>query len=212
MSQPPIHLEHRDQVGARLYSTTAARNSAPIAEVLAREIPNAAHVLEIGSGTGEQARAVCVSRPDIIWQCSDPDAESRASQAAWLSDLEQAHPAPINLDMLDARWTKNLRSYDALYCANVIHIAPAAVTEGLARGAQDVLNKEGAVFLYGPFLFGSDSAESNLAFDGRLKAKNPDWGVRELEFVKHIFALQGFNLSDIIAMPANNHILKFITS
>src|SRR5229473_2617230 len=39
----------------------------------------------------------------------------------------------------------------AIVCANVIHIAPWRVAEGLFAGASRTLGKDGRLFLYGPF-------------------------------------------------------------
>jgi len=63
--------------------------------------------------------------------------------------------------------------------------------------------------LYGPFLEGRKTAQSNLKFDKNLKARNPKWGVRSLDSVKHIFADVGLNLQTRIEMPAENRILVF---
>ena len=82
-SKDPIHLEAREQRGERLFSPTAARNKAPIGEVISQHIPQGAKVLEIASGTGEHGAYMCGLRPDITWQPSDPNAESRLSQNDW---------------------------------------------------------------------------------------------------------------------------------
>ncbi len=63
--------------------------------------------------------------------------------------------------------------------------------------------------LYGPFKEGELTAPSNIAFDHSLKSRNPAWGVRDLDAVKHIFALHGFNLAQKTVMPKNNQILVF---
>ena len=70
-SKNPIHLENREQAGGRLFSPTAARNKAPIGEVISPYIPQGAKVLEIASGTGEHGAYMCGLRPDITWQVSD---------------------------------------------------------------------------------------------------------------------------------------------
>jgi len=50
---------------------------------------------------------------------------------------------------------------------------------------------------------------SNLEFDKSLKSRKPQWGVRNQSLVKHIFAKAGFNATQLIAMPKNNHIFVF---
>src|SRR6202022_3109157 len=65
----------------RMFSPSAARNSAPILAVLKRVLPTNGAVLEVGCGTGEHA--VCFARaiPNLIWHPSDPDSDARASTA-----------------------------------------------------------------------------------------------------------------------------------
>ena len=117
--------------------------------------------------------------------------------------------APIQLDMCDEAWADNIGVFDAIFCANMIHIAPWPATLGLASGAKISLKRHGTVFLYGPFLEGQASVASNIAFSARLKAQNPDWGVRSIDSVKHIFAKQGFNQISRRDLPANNLLLGF---
>lgn len=210
MTKPPVHLEDRKLDGARQYSPTAARNSGPIADVLGKALPKNGIILEIACGSGEQGLAVCQARPDIIWQPSDPEADARASADSWALDLpaEQMRLAK-NINVLKPLEDGLSQQFDALYCSNMIHIAPSACVEGLAKTAKAALKTGGQVFIYGPFLFGADSAPSNLAFDERLKLRDSDWGVRELDIVKHIFASHGLNFTRKTEMPANNHILTF---
>lgn len=193
----------------RLFSTSAARNREVIAKTLAEILPRNARVLDIASGTGEHGIAVCHMRPDLTWQFSDIDEDARASQAAWTAHEGLNLPEPLALDMAQSDWTLDLRQQDAMFCANMIHIAPIEALQGLAKGAAKVIKTDGIVVLYGPFLFDAATAPSNLAFDANLKARNPAWGVRSLDLVKHIFAQDGFTLTEMRALPKNNHILVF---
>ena len=45
---------------------------------------------------------------------------------------------------------------------------------------------------------------SNAAFDADLRARNPAWGIRDLEAVATLATDHGFSALDIEAMPANN--------
>lgn len=208
MSDKPIHLEDRTQDGARLFSPTAERNSGPIADIIAPQIKSGDYVLEIASGTGQQAMAIIDKAPDIFWQASDPDADSRVSVASYMDDAPSSLLAPLNIDVTASQWWDDLPGdYNHIFCANMIHIAPSAAVDGLAQGASALLSPGGYVWLYGPFLFGDKSAPSNLAFNDRLKLRNPDWGVRELDSVKYIFANAGLICDHVVAMPANNYII-----
>ena len=106
-------------------------------------------------------------------------------------------------------WWGGLQTYDAIFCANMIHIAPWEAAIGLADGASKILHDGGRLYLYGPFLRGTDSTQGNLAFDASLRSRNPRWGVRELSDVKHLFATRGLRWLETVAMPANNDVLVF---
>ena len=208
MSKPPIALEDQDENGGRLFSPSAGRNKADIAAGLSELLPNGASVLEIGSGTGEHGIETLSSRPDLSWQFSDPDPKSRVSQSAWAAHLGLEISTPLNLDMSDIQSRAQItQSYDAIFSANMIHIAPITALYGLAELAAEAVKKGGKMVLYGPFLFGENSAPSNLEFDASLKRRNAAWGVRELDFVKHIFAKNGFNIAKLRDMPKNNFLI-----
>lgn len=208
MTKPPIALEERDETGGRLFSPSAGRNKADVAAGLAALLPKKATVLEVGSGTGEHGIEALSARPDLTWQFTDPDEVSRNSQAAWLAHLGLSMNAPLNLDMSDIQSRAQItQSYDAIFSANMIHIAPISALHGLAELAAKSIKAEGQMILYGPFLLGDDSAASNLEFDASLKRRNIAWGVRELDSVKHIFAKKGFNAAILRGMPKNNFLL-----
>ena len=205
----PIHLETREQRGARLFSPTAARNKAPIGEVISQHIPQGAKVLEIASGTGEHGAFMCGLRPDITWQPSDPNVESRLSQNDWGLDCDGRMLPSLDIDTMQPSWTDHLSGFDVIYCANMIHIAPWEAAQGLATGAGELLGKDAKLIVYGPFLEAEKTAESNLQFDMSLKSRNPSWGVRNLDAVKHIFSEAGFTHTARIVMPKENRTLIF---
>jgi hypothetical protein len=78
------------------------------------------------------------------------------------------------------------------------------------RGAAHVLSPGGVLYLYGPYRRdGRHTAPSNEAFDGSLRARNPSWGVRDLEAVVELAESHGFAPPVIDEMPANNLSLVF---
>lgn len=210
-----VDKKHRFQeknigiAGARLESPSAGRNKADIATKLKDLLPQNAHVLEIASGTGEHALSMCAVRPDILWQPSDPDEAARNSQNAWSIEASGRMLPSLNIDTTQADWAANIGPYDAIFCANMIHIAPWEATLGLASASEALIKPGGMAVLYGPFKEGGTSAPSNLKFDENLKSRNPLWGVRDLANVKHIFAKAGFNDCAQVIMPKNNQILVF---
>lgn len=181
-----------------------ARNRDPILEVLRRVLPARGFVLEIASGTGEHAIHFAGALPGLTWQPSDPNANARSSIAAWRRSAALANMLPpIALDVTSQRWP--VERADAVVCINMIHIAPWRAAEGLMAGAARVLSAGGVLFLYGPYKeAGRHTAPSNEAFDADLRARNPEWGVRDLDDVKALADQNGFDFAERVAMPANN--------
>ncbi len=195
--------------GARA-SPHVARNREPILAVLSERLTRHARVLEVASGTGEHAAFFAAALPGVSWRPSDPDAEARASIAAWRAGGAAANlEAPLTLDAADPEtWPSG--PFDAVFCANMIHISPWASCEGLMALAGHVLAPGGRLFLYGPFFEADvETAPSNLAFDESLKARNPAWGVRDLAAVAAQAAGSGLKRVERIAMPANNLMVVF---
>ena len=111
--------------------------------------------------------------------------------------------APIALDALDSVWP--IASADGIICINMIHISPWEATLGLIKGAAAILPPASPLYLYGPYIRkGFATAPSNQAFDRSLRARNPDWGLRDLEAVSAIAGSVGFSAPVITEMPANN--------
>ena len=186
----------------RLYAPATARNRDPILDVLRRVLPRSGLVLEIASGTGEHAVHFAAAFPGLIYQPSDPDPDRRASIDAWSATANL--PNIRRAIALDAG-TDWATPADAILCINMIHIAPWSATEGLLRGAAGVLGQGAPLVLYGPFRqAGAHTAESNAAFDTDLRARNPAWGIRDLEAVARLAVCHGFGPPEITPMPANN--------
>ena len=83
--------------------------------------------------------------------------------------------------------------------------SPWAATLGLVDGASRRLYPGGVLFLYGPFLRnGIHTAPTNAVFDGRLRSQDPSWGIRDLVEVTKVATAAGFNVPEVIEMPANN--------
>lgn len=191
---------------ARQYAPSVARNRDPIWEVLKPELPQRGLVLEVASGSGEHtvhfARRAAA---ELTFQPSDRDAAARASIDAWAAaeGLSNVRPA-LALDATAETWP--VARADVVLCFNMIHIAPWEAAVGLIAGAGRVLEPGGLLFLYGPFKReGRHTAPSNAAFDRDfLKARNPAWGVRDLEAVAALAQASGFGAAQPHEMPANN--------
>lgn len=188
----------------RRFAPATERNRDAILAVLREELPPRGLVLEIASGTGEHMMHFARALPDLDWQPSDPDADARASIAAWLVHDGPANVRlPIMLDAALAEWPVAIA--DAILCINMIHISPWESTLGLMRGAGQALASGAPLYLYGPYRRAGHPIEpSNAAFDENLKARNPRWGLRELADVEACAAEHGLRLARVVEMPANN--------
>jgi SAM-dependent methyltransferase len=171
---------------------------------LRRVLPQGGTVVEIASGSGEHAVCFAAGLPHLTWQPSDFDPLALKSIAAHRASAELPNlKAPVELRAEAAAWP--ITRADAVVCINMIHIAPWAAAEGLVAGAGRVLSPGGILYLYGPFKEnGRHTAPSNAAFDASLRARNPDWGVRDLADVTELAVRNGFELVETVAMPANN--------
>ena len=181
-----------------------ARNAGPIAELLRRMLPPRGLVLEVASGTGEHIVHFARALPHLLWQPSDPDPAALRSIEAWRSaaGLFNLLP-PVSLDARTADWP--IAEADAVLAINMVHISPWAATAGLMRGAGRLLAAGMPLYLYGAYRqAGVETAPSNEAFDADLKARNPEWGIRDLEAVVAEAEKNGFSLDEVVPMPANN--------
>ena len=186
-----------------------ARNAEPIIEVLRGVLPERGLVLEVASGTGEHALRFAGAFPKLLWQPSDPEPAALRSIEAWRAEagLFNLRPA-VALDARAAEWP--VAAADALVCINMTHISPWSATAGLMRGAGRLLAPGAPLYLYGPYRrAGVETAPSNEAFDDSLKARDPEWGLRDVEAVAGEAERNGFALEAVVPMPANNLSLLF---
>jgi len=193
-----------DRPDPRLYAPAVARNRAPILAVLREKLPAAGLVLEVASGSGEHAAFFAPAFPHLSWQPSDGDPRALESIAAFraASDAPNLLP-PVRLDAEAATWP--IAQAEAILCINMIHIAPWSACAGLMSGAGRIVPRGGLLYLYGPFMEkGRHTAPSNAAFDADLRARDPRWGVRDLDAVAELAARHGLQLEETVAMPANN--------
>lgn len=181
-----------------------ARNAQPIAAVLKEVLPVRGLVLEVASGSGEHALHFARAFPKLLWQPSDPEPAALRSIEAWRAEAGLFNLLPaVALDARAADW--RVAEADAILAINMVHISPWAATVGLLRGAGRLLAPGTPLYLYGPYRqAGVATAPSNEAFDADLMARNPDWGLRDLEDVVAEAGAHGFRLEGVMPMPANN--------
>jgi hypothetical protein len=202
----------------RLDAAAFHRNHQAIRAVLAQFLAGkTGDVVEAGSGTGQHVVDFASHFPEIIWWPSDLNEQHLKSIAAWRAHSGLANiRSPLRIDLSDSTWCPQMHDGSgpgellAVFCANVIHIAPWRVAEGLFAGAARYLRADGRLFLYGPFKRdGRHTAISNAVFDSSLRERDPEWGVRDIEALKELATGVGLALAEIVEMPANNLVLMF---
>jgi SAM-dependent methyltransferase len=205
----------------RLDAAAFHRNHGPIWQVLEPFLRDrSGDVVEAGSGTGQHVVNFARRTPQIVWWPSDLNDQHLKSISAWRAYTQLANVRePMRIDLSDPDWCPATRDGTgpgkllAVFCANVIHIAPWRVAEGLVAGAAKFLRPDGRLFLYGPFKRdGQHTALSNAVFDTSLKGGNPEWGVRDVADVERLANAAGLALVDLTEMPANNLMLAFARS
>jgi SAM-dependent methyltransferase len=206
------------ELDGRLDAPAFHRNHAPIWAVLQKFLGGkSGDVLEAGSGTGQHVVHFARHTPDIVWWPSDLNERHLISIAAWRAHagLPNICP-PLRVDLCDPAWCPEMRDGRApskllaVFCANVIHIAPWRVAEGLFAGAGNYLRADGQLFLYGPFKRdGKHTALSNAVFDTSLRERDVEWGVRDVADLEKLADAAGLALREVVEMPANNLILIF---
>jgi SAM-dependent methyltransferase len=190
------------------FSAACERNKEPILEVLRKRFAGIVQVLEIGSGTGQHAVHFARALPHLTWQPTE--------QLTYLADLTervklegpQNLRIPTLLDVRQAVWP--LRSVDALFTANTLHIMSWPEVAALFRGSDSVLAPGGVLCVYGPFRYaGRYTSDSNQEFDRMLQKRDPESGIRDLDAVTSLAAQYGLRLEADHDLPANNRLVVF---
>ena len=191
------------------YSPAADNNKSAILSVLTNYLSEGDHVFEIGSGSGQHAIHMAAALPPIQWQPSE-----RANTLALLSAniREYGTPnvqQPIELDLAKPPLALP-EGVQCVYAANVMHIVSEPLGATLIKLAAQSLLKDGYLVLYGPYRYGGEfTTESNKDFDGWLKDRDSDSGVRDFEWVEGLANESGLTLIKDHVMPANNQCLVF---
>lgn len=209
MASSPPWMPGDDGGTDKRHAPATLRNRDAIAAVLAEWLPPTGTVLEVASGSGEHVVHFAAAFSALHWQPSDPDPAGLVSIAAWSADAGLPNiAAPLALDAAAVEWP--IDRADAMLCINMVHISPWASTLGLLAGAARLLAPGAPLILYGPYVEQDvPTVESNPAFDASLRARDPAWGLRDLDTVKAAAMAAGLAFTERRAMPANNLMLLF---
>ena len=188
---------------AKQHAPRADRSKGPIVEVLRRVLPDHGIALEVGSGTGQHIAHFARAFPYLEWQPSDYDQVAVASVDSYRREARVPNLREcLLLEVRQKIWGHGL--LDAVLAIHLVHATSWSVCEGLFDGARRHLRPGGVLFLQGPFKQGGgfDSPE-NERLDAQLRARNPDWGLRDLEAVAALGTARGLLVEQVIDMPGH---------
>lgn len=194
------------------HAPATLRNREPIRQALTELLPpRPCKVLEIASGTGEHALWMARGLPQVTWTPSEATPDGLRGIEAWRAlcpALAGRVLPPVQIDAARPPWTGP--AVNAVFTANLTHIAPWATTLGLIAGAAARLVPGGLLVIYGPFNEGGRfTGPGNAAFDADLRLRNPEWGLRAREDVDAAALVHDFAIAPIRAMPADNRLLVY---
>lgn len=188
------------------YSQSSENNKDYILAILREAFQNSNSVLEIGSGTGQHAVYFASNLSYLTWQPSDLDTDLSGIKL-WLEEANLPNiNNPINLDVNNLPW--DIGEYSGVFTANTLHIMGKAEIENMFLGIAQALLSKGIFCIYGPFNYdGIYTSESNERFDGWLKKRDSQSGIRDFEWVSSLAKNIGLELVRDYPMPANNRLL-----
>jgi SAM-dependent methyltransferase len=191
------------------FSEACERNKGPILDVLRSVFADRSNVLEIGSGTGQHAVHFATHLEHVTWHPTErlsalPQLAARI-QTEGGRNLRQ----PMVLDVRQSVWP--LRSVDAVFTANTLHILSWAEVTAMFQGIGGTLTTGGVVCVYGPFRYaGRYTSPSNLEFDRLLQERDPESGIREIHDLTELASGFGLRLDADHDLPAYNRLLVFM--
>lgn len=205
--------------GEKLIYPAATRNSEPILQVLKRfiicdidKIEDVSPIfLEIASGSGQHLFHFAPYFPGVKFQPSEIDENLFGSITYYAQTCPTKNMLPPLL--LDIRNKLNCygiddNSIDYMYSANMMHISPYECTVGLFENAGQYLKTDALMITYGPYSKdGVITPQSNIDFNAALKAREPSWGIRDINDLIKLGEENSLSLIDTVEMPANNKTL-----
>jgi SAM-dependent methyltransferase len=188
------------------FAESSEQNKDVILDVIKPLLVNSRQILEIGSGTGQHAVHFARAMPYLQWYPSDR-LESLPGIQMWLDDacLDNIQ-SPIVLDVMQTDWPE--LEVDAVFTANTLHIMHWNEIQSMFEKVSPLIRRGGLLLIYGPFNYhGQYTSDSNRQFDGWLKSRDPDSGIRDFDHVNELALKNSLQIMTDFEMPANNRIL-----
>ncbi|XP_064097654.1 methyltransferase-like 26 [Macrobrachium nipponense] len=209
---------------AKVVEKAAENNKEPIFKVLEKVIPEKfggdanLSALEISSGSGQHVVYFAERFPKISFQPSDIEDRCIKSIKEYISEAKLENvkePLVIDISKPLSEWSSTVaeKSVDVIININMVHITPWKCAEGLFAAAGKLLKAGGIMATYGPYaIHGEITPESNVSFNESLKAKNAEWGLRDIDDLEKEAKNNGLTFDAMFDMPANNKTLIWVKS
>uniref|UniRef100_A0A6J0VAG7 Methyltransferase-like 26 B isoform X1 n=1 Tax=Pogona vitticeps TaxID=103695 RepID=A0A6J0VAG7_9SAUR len=175
-----------------LVSPMAERNKESILEVLADYVDDTCSTfgLELGSGTGQHVVHFAQALPTVTWQPSEINPASQQSISAYIRATKVTNVRePLSIDVSQPwdQWGGLCQSCcDFIVIINLLHMTDQNL-EGMFKGIGQLLKPGGICLAYGPFAInGIIIPESNVQLDKMLQARNPEWGLKDVEELRQL--------------------------
>jgi cyclopropane fatty-acyl-phospholipid synthase-like methyltransferase len=191
------------------FSQACENNKKSILSCLESAFAGVAHVLEVGSGSGQHAVYFAAALQHIQWYCSDVE-DYHQGINQWIDEFPSKNlHRPFTLKLARDEWRKTSpntdKVFDGIYTANTAHIMLEQEVKALMQSVAYHLPKNGVFCQYGPFLVdGKFTSESNAEFHQALIA-NGRGGYRDIDELAAWAPDLVFKQR--IDMPANNMML-----
>ena len=194
----------------RLNAPSAARNAAPIVELVRKTAIKSGKALEIASGTGQHIVQLASALPHLIWQPSDVDEDRIKSILCWSDDQHLANlNPPCFLDATAEGWAVEHHGQDLILLVNLLHLISTKETKILVEEMSKALNSNGLSIIYGPFMrSGKLTSKNDMEFHQSLINTDPVLGYKNDVNMLNLFGEAGLIHLSTENMPANN--LAFI--
>ncbi|XP_077780246.1 methyltransferase-like 26 B isoform X2 [Podarcis muralis] len=98
---------------------------------------------------------------------------------------------------------------DFIIIINLLHMTDQGL-EGMFKGIGQLLKPGGICLAYGPFAVnGIILPECNVQLDNMLQARNPEWGLRDVEELRQLANTNALRLERMLEMPEYTKCLIF---
>ncbi|XP_050296844.1 UPF0585 protein CG18661 [Anthonomus grandis grandis] len=196
------------KMGSKINYPSADRNKTFILEVMQKYINPAESVklLEVSSGTGQQAAFFATKFPKMTIQTSEVDLELFESIKAYASEVPNKNVKdPVKIDASQGPWSLVDAPYDYILNVNMFHVSPWNCSVGFFKYGSQVLKPGGLIFTYGALMIdGVITPQSNVDFDRSIRQRDPNCGLRDLRDLEKVAKENGIVLKQLYDLPANN--------